>query len=293
MPVHPRLPLAATLFCLIASSLSASAQIATSLRIPRKIYLAGEPVIAVVSVTNHAGRTLVFQSDGRVPWLSFDLKKTNGNSAFALPASQFGPMKIEAGQTLAREVDLSQHFQLSEPGNFSVFASVREPQEGMVYSTTNKQFFSLSTGRTHWSQKVGLPGSSGASRAYHLIQFTDGNKSYLYAQIRDGENISPIHTFQLGESLTIRRPITSVDRKQNMHVLYLGTPTMWVHCVINFDGQLLARQIHQRGPVGDPQFATAGDGSIHVVNSIPYNAKAAAEEKAKIRKATDRPKITY
>ena len=64
---------------------------------------------------------------------------------------------------------------------------------------------------------------------------------------------------------------------------------MWVHCVINTDGKLVDRQIHQRGPQGDPQLLTFGDGSVRVANSIPYDPKAAAEQRAKVRKASDRP----
>lgn len=293
MPVPQRIKHAIALLCLLACTLPASAQIAASLRVSRKMHLAGEPVMAVVTVTNHAGKTLVFQSDGRVPWLSFAIKNSNGNTAQTIQSSLFGPMKIEAGQTLAREVDLSQHFHLADPGNFSASASIREPQEGMVFTTTNKVFFTLSTGRTHWSQKVGTSRGSSATREYRLIQFTDDSKSYLYAQICDGSGTRPLHTFRLGEALMLRRPLVTVDGKQNMHVLFLGTPTMWVHSIVDFNGRLLGSQIHQRGPVGDPQLIASGNGSVRVVNSIPYDPKAAAQEKAKIRKATDRPNITY
>lgn len=290
MPIPPRLKLVIAVLCLLGCTFPASAQIATSLRLSRKMHLAGEPVLAVVTVTNHAGRSLVFQSDGRIPWLSFSINHSTGNNVQTKSSSLFGPMKIEAGQTLAREVDLTQHFHLSNPGNFTVHAAIREPREGMVFSNTNKAFFSLSTGRTHWSQKVGL---SRGSREYRLIQFTDESKSHLYAQVLDGAGNLPLHTLRLGEALMLRRPLVTVDKKQNMHVMFLGTPTMWVHCTIDCNGRLLGRQIHQRGPVGDPQLITTGDGSVQVVNSIPYDPKAAAQEKAKIRKATDRPDITY
>jgi hypothetical protein len=64
---------------------------------------------------------------------------------------------------------------------------------------------------------------------------------------------------------------------------------MWVHCQIDTDGKLVERQIHQRGAQGDPQLLTFGDGTVRVSNSIPYDQKAAAEAKAKLRKASDRP----
>lgn len=278
---------------LCLAALPAGGQIAASLQVSRKMHLAGEPVMAVLTVTNHAGRTLVFQSDGRFQWLNFQVKDSSGNVVNPRQAKPFGPLKIEAGQTLARKVDLTQYFHLSEPGNFSVIASIREPREEMSMIHTNKAFFVQSTGTVQWSQKIGLGDSSGATREFRLVHFTDESKSYLYAQIRDGMGSRPLQTFRLGEVLMLRRPMATVDRNQRMHAMYLGTPTMWVHCVVDRSGNLLSSQIHQRAPVGDPQLVTGGDGAVRVVNSIPYDPKAAQEARGKIRKATDRPAITY
>jgi hypothetical protein len=271
----------------------ARGQIAASLQVTRKMHVAGEPVLAVVTITNHAGRTLIFQSDGRFQWLNFMVRDASGNMVNPRLNKMFGPMKIDAGQTLAREVDLTQYFQLTEPGNFAVVASIREPGESETMSHTNKVFFNQNNGRTYWSQKIGLGGGSSATREYRLIHFTDESKSYLYAQIRDAPSGRALRTFRLGEVLMLRRPQVTVDRSQRMNVMYLGTATMWVHCVVDKDGNLLGSQIHQRGPVGDPRLVAAGNGTVQVVNSIPYDRKAAEEAKKKIRKATDRPDITY
>ena len=64
---------------------------------------------------------------------------------------------------------------------------------------------------------------------------------------------------------------------------------MWVHCQVNTDGQLVKRDIHQSPPKGDPVMMAYGDGSVRVVNSIPFDAEAAAKEQGKIRKVSDRP----
>ncbi|NJM37675.1 MAG: hypothetical protein HC845_07355 [Akkermansiaceae bacterium] len=78
-----------------------------------------------------------------------------------------------------------------------------------------------------------------------------------------------------------------------MHVMFLATPTMWVHCQIDADGKLVNRQIHQRGDQGDPQLLTFPDGSVRVGNSIPYDEKAVKAASGKVRKASDRPGISY
>ena len=68
---------------------------------------------------------------------------------------------------------------------------------------------------------------------------------------------------------------------------------MWVHCVIDTDGRLVAREIHQRTAQGDPLLLTSHDGTVQVANSIPYDAKAVNEARAKAHKASDRPTGTY
>lgn len=271
----------------------AQGQLASSLRIGKNLHLAGEPVMAIVTITNHAGKELIFQSDGRYQWLDFLVKNGNGQPVNTKGRAAFGPMKIAAGASLAREVDLSQYFQLSEAGNFSVSALIRLPGDNTQATSSNQAYFNQSQGRLYWSQKVGIPGGSNRTREYRLINFSGDSKSQIYAQIVDGYSGQLVRTFLLGDVLMLRKPLATVDRQQRMHVMFLATPTMWVHCVINTDARLTDREIHQRGPEGDPQLLTFGDGSVRVANSIPYDAKAAAEQRAKIRKASDRPAITY
>jgi hypothetical protein len=270
---------------------SAHAQLASSLRITKKQHLAGEPVIAVVTITNHSGRELVFQSDGRFQWLDFVLRTSNGNAVNSKGRTLFGPMKIGAGQTLAREVDLSEHFQLGEPGNFTVSAVIHPPGSKVEGSSTNRVFFNQSPGRLYWSQRVGVSGRSGSTREYRILNFAGDTKSQIYAQIVDGDTGQNVRTFPLGDVLMLRKPLATVDRAQRLHVMFLATPVMWVHYVINTDGKVVDRQIHQRGPVGDPQLLTFGDGTVKVANSIPYDPKAAAQQRSTIRKASDRPQI--
>lgn len=277
---------------LVAALLSVTftqAQLATSLRVIKNQHLAGESVIAIVTITNHAGSELVFASDGRSQWLDFVVKDSRGEPVTPRGRSLFGSMKIAPGQTLAREVDLSQWFQLSEPGNYSVLAVIHAPRQGAESSTTNRVFFNQSSGRLYWSQRVGLRGGSKNTRDLRILNFTGDTKSQIYAQIADGTTGQLVRTFLLGDVLMLRKPLATVDREQRMHVMFLATPAMWVHCVINTDGKLVARQIHQRTSQGDPQLLTFPDGSVRVANSILYDPNAAAVERGKTRKASDRP----
>ena len=271
----------------------AQAQLSTTLKLSKKQYLAGEPVIAVVTITNHAGQELTFYGNGRMQWLDFIVKDSHGEDITPRGNAMFGKMTIKAGESMAREVDLAQCFQLSEAGNFSVSAVVHMPGNSGEGSSTNRVFFNQSPGAPYWSQKVGLAGRPGQTREFRVLNFSGDEKSQVYAQIIDNQTGQNVRTFLLGDVLMLRKPLATVDRNQRMHVLFLATPSMWVHCQINTDGKLVDRQIHQRGDQGDPQLLTFGDGTVRVANSIPYDPKAAAEAKAKIRKASDRPPITY
>ncbi len=272
---------------------AAHGQLSTSLSLSKTQYLAGEPVIATVNITNHAGQDIIFVSDGRMPWLSFILKDSHREDVTSKGRANFGKMTIKAGATMARQVDLSQIFYLSEPGNFSATALVRMPDNIGGASSTNRILFSQSPGAPYWKQKVGIAGRAGDTREFRIINFSGDKRTEIYAQIIDGRTGLNVRTMMLGEVLTLRKPLVAVDRSQRMHVMFLASPTMWVHCVIDTDGKIVARQLHKRGPQGDPELLTFADGSVRVSNSVPYDAKAAADAKAKVRKASDRPPGTY
>lgn len=271
----------------------AQAQLSTSLKLAKKQYLAGEPVVAVVTITNHAGQELTFFGNGRMQWLDFILKDGHGEDVTPRGNAMFGKITIRAGESMAREVDLAQCFQLSEAGNFSVSAVVHMPGNSGEGSSTNRVSFNQSPGVPYWTQKVGLAGRPGRSREFRVLNFSGDEKAQVYAQVIDGQTGQNVRTFLLGDVLMLRKPLATVDRDQRMHVLFLATPSMWVHCQINTDGKLVERQLHQRGQQGDPQLLTLGDGTVRVSNSILYDPQAVAEAKAKIRKASDRPPITY
>ncbi len=269
------------------------AQLATSLSINKKNYVAGEPVIAEIIITNHAGRDLTLASSRELPWLAFVVTNSRGNPVNTRKLNVFGAMNIKSGESLAKQVDLTEFFLLDNEGNYAVSAVVRDPSKRIEGATTNRMLFNLNPGRTYWTQKLGVSSDKGSeSREFKLLTFSNGQKSQLYAQVIEGQTGMKLRTFLLGDTLMIRKPMVTLDRAQRMHVMFLATPTMWVHCQVSADGQLVDRKIHERASQGDPVLMAYGDGSVRVVNSIPYDPAAVAEERSKIRKASDRPSIS-
>jgi len=266
------------------------AQLATSISLNKKNYVAGEPVIAEIIITNHSGRELTFESTRQLPWLAFVVTNSRGNPVPTRRLNAFGAMKIKIGESLAKQVNLADYFLLDSQGNFAVSAVIRDPHGKFTGATTNRLLFNLNPGRTYWSQKVGVSNDQGhQTREMKLITFSNGQRTQLYAQVLDGTTGVPMQTFLIGDALMLRKPMVTLDGAQRMHVMFLATPSAWVHCEISADGKLVEREIHMRAGQGDPILMAYGDGSVRVVNSIPYDAKAADAERAKIRKASDRP----
>ena len=268
------------------------AQLATSLSMDKKTYVAGESVIAEIIVTNHSGRELTLASTRALPWLSFVVTNTKGNPVPTRKLNVFGSMKIKAGESLAKRVDLTEYFLLDNQGNFAASAVVRDPTAAVQSASTNRILFNLYPGKLYWSQKIGVSdNATNYTRELKLMTFSDGQKTHLYTKVIDGRTGIAITTFSLGEVLLLRKPMVTLDGKQCMHVMFLGTPSMWVHCQVSADGNLLGRDRHQRSGQGDPVLMAYGDGSVRVMNSILYDPKVVEAERSKIRKATDRPFI--
>jgi hypothetical protein len=256
---------------------------------PRNTSVAGESVPVTVSITNHSGQDLVLQGNSRLSWIDFTVTSGRGVPMTPLGQPAFGAVKVPLGQTMARTVDLARLFPLQTMGNYSIYGVVRLPGQTTDGFISNRLLFNINQALPYWSQKVGVPGKSGQTREYRVLNFTGGRKNMLYAQVVDARTGSPLQTHSLGEVLMFRKPTVTLDNRQVMHVLYLIGPTLWAHARVGPDGSLLGRELHKRGGGPDPQLVTLKGGIVQVGNSIPYDPKAEAEARSRVRKASDRP----
>lgn len=263
-------------------------QFASSLEIDKRQHIVGEAVMATLRVTNHSGRTQVFANQGRVPWLTLMCKTSNGSPVNARRHAEFGPMKIEPGQTLAKKINIADYFLLDQSGNFAAYAVIRPPNSGLDGTTTNRVFFEQRAGRVEWAQKVG---NSENMREYRLLRFRGDSTSQLYFQVEDDHTGRLLRTYSLGDALLMRKPMFTIDRDQCMHVLFLHSPVVWLHYCIDTEGEIISRDIHKRSNAGDPKLVTLPNGAIEVQNSILFDPVAAAKERAKIHNITDRPNL--
>ena len=279
------------LLVLCALTGAASAQVDVNISMQRKSFVAGESITLTVSITNRSGKDLNFQGSSSAGWIDFTVVSSARNVPMTPADTAFGGMSVPLGQTKARSFDLRKIFPLTQMGNYSVYAVVRLPGQTRDGFMSNRLAFNLDNALPYWTQRVG--GSRGQPREFRVLNYNNGKKSLLYAQVLDLTTGSALQTHSLGEYLSFSKPSVTIDNRQVMHVLYLVAPTVWSHARVTPEGMLLGAELHKTTGAGNPMLTSTKDGVVTVANSFPYDPKAEAEARSKVRKASDRPAVGF
>jgi len=293
--IRNRQTLWAVFLCaLLSLSFSASAysQVVVRLKMKKSNFMVNEPVIATISITNHAGRELVLRGEGRKPWLNFLLTSSGRNIPLARIVN-YRPLVIGSGQTVSRDVSISSSYSLGYVGNFTCTASVSMPGSSGLGFTSNRAHFTISRGRVLWVQRAGVPDAPREIREYKLLSFSASQTMTLYAQVSSANTGANIRTLPLGKMLSFRKPTATLDGKNNMHVLYQVKPNLFTHVCISATGAVISSSQHRRGASGDPRLMTFGDGKVVVAGGLKYDAAAETKKRNLIHSVTDRPAGVY
>lgn len=280
-------------FLMLGLSAVLNAQVQVSLQMERNSYLVGESIPVQITLTNLTGKDIDFEGTNERPWLDF-MVRANNLGVPVKPARKplFGKVTVPAGEAVSRRINLAEIYAFTELGNFSIYAIVRLPHQTEKGFQSNRRLFTVSTSPPQWSKKVGVPGTE-KTHEYRLIQFTDGQNAYLYAQVADDKSGHPIRTYQLGNYLAFRKPLTDVDQALNMHVLYMVNPQFWRHVSISPTGKFLGQKLYRPTPEAHPRLVKNDAGDVFVNGGIYYDPDKAAEERKGERKASDRPDFIY
>lgn len=290
---HRRLGRLAFILVAMLAGESVHAQVQATLSMSKKEYIAHEPVVATVTLTNNAGRDLLIHADERTTlnWLDFEIKNSRGTSLSPLAAMNFGPVRIPAGRSIAKSVDLTGAFRVTEPGRFRCKAVVRLPEGGGNF-VTNTTYFSVTLGRQVYSQRVGDPGR-GDVREYRLSIHKTPQKSSLYVHLVDIRTGRTMQAFRLGDVITSKAPKATVDRVNNLHVLFLAAPNIYAHGTVTPAGKHLGTKYYNPAAGRKPALATFQNGDVVISGGISYDPKAEQQNRARLRKLSERPRMTF
>src|SRR5205809_2662618 len=107
---------------------AANGQIQVDLKFKRLQYIAYEPVVATLAITNLAGRDIELHDSDRQSWLGFEVTGNEGQSIAPLNGdNDKQSLKIEAGQRVTRQIALAALYPVHDFGAYHVRAHVYFP----------------------------------------------------------------------------------------------------------------------------------------------------------------------
>lgn len=254
-------------------------QYGVSLKLPRLNFVAGEPILASVTIANRSGADVFLDAPGEARWLSFNIVNTDGRTFPPLDVQGEKPFILKAGATVARKIPITNSFALSEIGTYAMTASVYHPASGQ-YFESNRAHFTVMDASPYWNRSVGVPeGSKYAGRIHDvaILVHRDTDITALYARITDDRSRLPILTYQLGPVSLVIEPQITIDPKNQVHVFFLASPKIFCYAIIAPDGELKKR-LYYREIEGDrPAMVTTTGGEVAVQGGYYYDPAAAAE----------------
>lgn len=278
-------------FAFVFTVATAEAQLQISLKIPRHLYMAYEPVIATVSVTNLTGRDVMLDEIDGQKWFSFQI--TSGDGRLIAPRDpnyELAPLLVPNGQTARRSVNLVTLYPVNDFGLYRIKASIFLPELHRYFSS-QLVGIEISEGKTVWQQTVGVPeGVDGAGRyhVYTLLSFRQPKDNMLYLRVEDKEQGIIYATYPLGPLIASNEPQIQLDERNGLHVLQLVGPKTFTYSRIGINGEWIGQTTYSELK-NRPRLKRLASGQVSVTGGqveVPATAQAGAPP---VPKLSDRP----
>jgi hypothetical protein len=232
-----------TLVCLCFIASTAVAQIQVELRFQRLQYIAYEPVVANLVVTNLAGRDVDLRDADGQSWFGFEVSGNEGRSIAPISTAGTEPLKLAAGKRVTRKINLSPLFGVHDFGTYRVRAHIYFADLNKFFYSQTK-VFEITDARPIWQKTVGVPEGeriSGNVRTYSLMTNRFPDHTALYVRVEDKDSGIVYATYSLGQVIAFEDPQTEFDRSNQLHLLYCAAPRNWSYSRIGLNGELLSR----------------------------------------------------
>jgi hypothetical protein len=278
-----------SVFCFFVFVTAADAQIQVDLKFKRLQYIAYEPVVANVAITNLAGRDIELRDADGQSWLGFEIAGSEEQPIAPLSAAKREPpLKIKAGQRVTRQIDLTPLYPIQEFGAYHVRTNVYFADLGkFFYSAT--RVFEVTDARPIWQQTVGVPdGVAGAGevRTYSLMTNRFPDHTSLYVRVQNKDTSVVYATYSLGRTIAFEQPQAEIDHANQLHVLHCAAPRTWSYSRIGLNGELLEHSSFMETKTR-PRLVHSGNGDITVRGGM---AEAPAQSsRSKVPKLSARP----
>jgi hypothetical protein len=252
--------------CISFFGVRAEAQIRVDLKFKRLQYIAYEPVVAALSITNLAGRDIDLRNADGQSWLGFEITGTEGQPIAPISAENGqAPLKIEAGQRVTHQINLAPLYPVHDFGTYHVRTNVYFADLGkFFYSPT--RVFEITDARPIWQQTVGIPdgvAAPGNVRTYSLLTNRFPDHTSLYVRVQDKDSGIVYATYSLGRAITFEEPQAEIDHANQLHVLHCSAPRAWAYSRVGLNGELVAHSSFMETKTR-PRLVRAANGGVAV-----------------------------
>src|SRR5881394_3863297 len=252
--------------CLFIFAAKAEAQIQVDLKFKRLQYIAYESVVATLSITNLAGRDIDLHNADGQSWLGFEITGNEGQPIAPISAeSGQAPLKVEAGQRVTHQINLTPLYPVHDFGTYHVRTNVYFADLGKFFYSPSR-VFEVTDARPIWQQTVGIPdgvAAPGDARTYLLLTNRFPDHTSLYVRVQDRDSGIVYATYSLGRSIAFEQPQAEIDRANQLHVLHCAAPRAWSYARIGLNGELLTHSSFMETKTR-PRLVHSGGGEIAV-----------------------------
>jgi hypothetical protein len=268
----------------------ARAQVQVDLKLPRLQFIAYEPVVATLGITNLAGRDIELHDADGETWFGFEVTGSQGQSIGPIKPLAQPPIKIAAGQHVTQKINLTPLFQVQDYGAYHVRAHIYFPDLGKYFYSQAK-VFEVTDARAMWQQTVGMPDGAGPgnARTYSLMTNRFPDHTSLYVRVANKDTGVVYATYSLGHLILYDEPKVQIDRTNQLHVLHCSAPRTWSYAVIGLNGELVSHSTYMETK-SRPRLLQTADGMVAVRGGMAEAPPAPAGAKAATApKLSDRP----
>ena len=284
------LPLLSAAALLLTWTGAIHAQITVDLSIKRTIYIAYEPLLATVRITNLSGNRLLLADVEGKKWFGFQIETLDGRPIPPRdPNYEIEPIQVGPGESISRTVNLTQLYPLSDFGSYRVRASVYAAELAGYFSSP-PLMVEITEGRLLWQQTVGVPGPTGVengTRTISLLSHRLSERTDLYLRIEDKQAGIIYCTHRLGDFISYGKPEIKLDATNTIHILQNNIPREFIYSKVGLDGKILDRATLS-APKERPQLVRSKEGTVYVLGGIAYDPKATPTPGV-ISKLSERP----
>jgi len=271
-------------------AVTARAQIQVDLKFKRLQYIAYEPVVAKLTITNLAGRSIDLRDSAGQTWFGFEITGSEGQPIAPVTLNKNEmPLNIPAGKTVTQKINLTPLYAVHDFGAYRVRAHVYFADLSKFFYSQTK-VFQVTNARPMWQKTVGIPEGSRASgntRAYSLLSNRFPDHTALYVRVEDKSTGVVYATYSLGRIIGFEEPQAELDRANQLHILHCAAPRNWTYSHVGLNGELLAHSAFTESKTR-PRLRHASDGTVIVFGGT-IEASVAESARTAIPKLSARP----